>query len=226
MELKKSPKADLQNKKSLFLEIGLVVSLLITIGVFSWSQSEKVVEKFDMGIAKVEEEIVEITRQDQKPPEPVKQTVTVISDIINVVKNDTKIQTTIDFSDFSEDVAIAAPKKIVEEKVEEEVPIMIAEEMPKFQGGTLDAFRTWVQSRLKYPIIAQENGVQGRVTVEFVIEKDGSVGRIQVLAGPDKSLSDEALRVIGTSPKWSPGKQRGRAVPIKYILPVEFRLQQ
>lgn len=227
MELKKSPKADLQNKRGIFLEIGLLCSILFAVYMFSWSQREKVIEQFDLGVAKVEEEIVEITRQDQKPPEPVKQTIAVATDIIQIVKNETKISTDFDFStEFNENTAVVAQVKVKEEKAaEEDTPFLIAEEMPKFQKGDLNTFRTWVQSRLKYPVIAQENGISGRVMVSFVIEKDGTLGRIQVLASPDKSLSDEAVRVITGSPKWTPGKQRNANVAVRYNLPVDFRLQ-
>ena len=225
MELKKSPKADLENKKGLFLEIGLVISLLVMIGAFAWNQKEKVVEILDLGTVEVEEEIIEITRQDQKSPEPVKKTISVMSDIINVVKNDTKITTDITFDDFSEDAVVVAEAKVSEERVEDDAPFLIAEEMPKFMGGDLMAFRNWVQERLRYPTIAAENGISGRVTLTFVIEKDGSLTNIQVLQSPDRSLSDEAIRVLESSPKWTPGKQRSTPVRVKYTLPVEFRIQ-
>ncbi len=225
MELKKSPKADLENKKGLFLEIGLVISLLVMIGAFAWNQKEKVVEILDLGTVEVEEEIIEITRQDQKSPEPVKKTISVMSDIINVVKNDTKITTDITFDDFSEDAVVVAEAKVSEERVEDDAPFLIAEEMPKFMGGDLMAFRNWVQERLRYPTIAAENGISGRVTLTFVIEKDGSLTNIQVLQSPDRSLSDEAVRVLESSPKWTPGKQRSTPVRVKYTLPVEFRIQ-
>ena len=98
--------------------------------------------------------------------------------------------------------------------------------MPTFQGGDLMKFRAWVQSRLRYPQIAQENGITGRVLLTFVVERDGSLTNIEVLQTPDRSLSDEAARVLKMSPKWKPGKQRNQAVRVKYTLPVDFRLQQ
>ena len=227
MELKKSPKADLQNKRGLFLEIGLALSLLLMIGAFAWNQKEKKIEKIDLNIAPVEEEIIEITHQDQKPPEqPVAKPIAVVSDILNIVKNDTKITSEITFDDFSEDAVVAvAPAKVTEEKVEDDAPFLIAEEMPSFMGGDLNTFRAWVQERLNYPTIAAENGISGRVTLTFVIERDGSLTNIEVVSTPDRSLSEEAVRVLKTSPKWTPGKQRSAPVRVKYTLPVEFRLQ-
>ena len=97
--------------------------------------------------------------------------------------------------------------------------------MPSFQGGDLNTFRTWVQQNVKFPQIALENGIQGRVVLSFVIEKDGRLTNIQVLQTPDRSLSEEAIRVLNKSPTWSPGKQRNQVVRVKYTLPVDFRVQ-
>ena len=97
--------------------------------------------------------------------------------------------------------------------------------MPSFQGGDLNKFRNWVQERVRYPQIAQENGVSGKVVLSFVIEKDGTLTNIEVLQSPDRSLADEAVRVLKTSPKWEPGQQRNQPVRVKYTLPVDFRIQ-
>ncbi|WP_300750764.1 energy transducer TonB [uncultured Alistipes sp.] len=228
MELKKSPKADLQNKRGLLLEIGLIVALALVIWAFAWTPEERVVEKLDLNTAPVEQEIVEVTRQEeQKPQEPPKKTeITVITDMLEVVKNDTKITTEFNFADFVEDVEIVQQVAVEEEVIEEEPPFLVAETMPSFQGGDLNAFRNWVQSKVRYPAIAQENGISGRVVLTFVIEKDGRLTNIQVLQTPDRSLSEEAVRVLQQSPKWSPGKQRNQPVRVKYTLPVDFRIQQ
>lgn len=230
MQIKKSAQADLLSMRGIFLQIGLIVALGVSILAFGWSQSEKVIQTMDLGSIKVEEEITEITIQEQKPIEPAKQTqLSVASDILQVVKNDVKVQTNFDFSsEFNENTAIVAkPVESKEEKViEEDVPFMSAEQMPVFgKGGGVAEFRSWVQSRLSYPAIAQENGISGKVVLQFVIERDGSVGRIKVLASPDKSLAEEAVRVVTGSPKWTPGKQRGTPVPVTYTLPVDFVLQ-
>lgn len=110
-------------------------------------------------------------------------------------------------------------------ETEDDQPFLIAETMPSFQGGDLNTFRTWVQQNVKFPQIALENGIQGRVVLSFVIEKDGRLTNIQVLQTPDRSLSEEAIRVLNKSPKWSPGKQRNQVVRVKYTLPVDFRVQ-
>ena len=121
MEQKKTPKADLQNKRGLFMEIGLVVSLGIVIVALSYSQKEREVEKLDNEIIAVEEELIEVTRQDQKPPEPIKQQqVQVLSDFIKVVQNDQKIETEFDFTEFSEDIVVVEQEIVEEEVVEDE----------------------------------------------------------------------------------------------------------
>ena len=219
MEIKKSPKADLRNKRGLLLEIGLVISLCLVIGAFAYTPKERKIEKMDLQTAVVEEEIVEITRQDQKPPEPPKRVeVKVIADLLQVVTNDTKITTEVDFAEFDENTEVIQQVEVAEETIEDDQPFLIAETMPSFQGGDLNTFRTWV------PQTALENGIQGRVVLSFVIEKDGRLTNIQVLQTPDRSLSEEAIRVLNKSPKWSPGKHRNQVVRVKYTLPVDFRV--
>ena len=208
MEIKKSPKADLQNKRGLLLEIGLIIALGGVIAAFAWTPKEQKIEKLDLNIAPVETEI------------------TVITDILKVVTNDTKITTNVDFAEFEDDVEIVQQVAVEEEEIVEEQPFLVAETMPSFQGGSLNDFRNWVQSKVRYPAIAQENGISGKVVLTFVIEKDGRLTNIQVLQTPDRSLSEEAIRVLQQSPKWSPGKQRNQPVRVRYTLPVEFRIQQ
>jgi protein TonB len=224
MESKKTPRANLQNRRTLFLEIGLVAGLGLVAIAFAVGQSEKVVAKVDMNIAPVEQEIIDVTRQDEKPPEIKAQPIQVISDYINVVKNEAKITTDIDFSEFTDDFVIEVPEA-VEEEVVEDIPVFIAEEMPSFEGGDLNTFRNWVQKRTNYPQSALENNIQGKVTLKFVIEKDGTLTNIEEIASPDKALTDEAIRVLKTSPKWAPGKQGNKPVRVIYILPVDFVLQ-
>ena len=225
MEIKKSPKADLQNKRGLLLEIGLAVALLLVIGAFAYTPKEHRIEKVDMNYGPVEEEITEITRQDQKPPEPPKKVeMKVIADLLQVVTNDTKITTDVDFAEFSDDTEILQQVEVVEETIEDDAPFVTAETMPSFQGGDLNTVRNWVQSNVKFPQIALENGIQGRVILSFVIERDGRLTNIKVLQTPDRSLSEEAIRVLNKSPKWAPGKQRNQVVRVSYTLPVEFRV--
>lgn len=226
MEIKKSPKADLQNRKGLFLEIGLVISLLIVVAAFMYAPKEYRIEQVDLNYGPIEEEITEITRNEQKPPEaPKKIEIKVFNDILDIVTNDTKITTEVDFFDLEGDLEISTQiVEVEEEEVVDDTPYIKVEKMPTFMGGDLNAFRKWVQERIKYPAIAQENGITGRVVLSFVVEKDGSVTNIQVLQSPDRSLGEEASRVLATSPKWEPGQQSSQKVRVKYTLPVMFQI--
>ena len=226
MEIKKNPEVDVQNKRFLLGEIGLAVALLVVIAAFLYSPRETEEVVIEQAVAVVEEEMVEITRQDQKPPEPPKRTeIKVITDVLNIVTNDEKITTDVDFAEFAEDVEIIQQVAVDEENLEDDQPFVKVEQMPSFMGGDLMTFRNWVQSKVRFPQIAQENGISGRVLLMFVIERDGSLTNIQVLQTPDSSLSDEAIRVLKTSPKWTPGKQRNQSVRVKYTLPIDFRIQ-
>ncbi len=130
------------------------------------------------------------------------------------------------FTEFDENTEVIQQVEVVEEEIQDDQPFLVAETMPSFQGGDLNTFRNWVQQNVRFPQIALENGIQGRVVVTFVIEKDGRLTNIEVLQTPDRSLSDEAIRVLSKSPKWGPGKQRNQPVRVKYTLPVDFRVQQ
>ncbi len=226
MEIKKNPEVDVQNKRVLLFEIGLSLSVLAAIAAFLYAPKEHKIEKVEQVIEIVEEEITEITRQDQKPPEPPKRTeITVITDVLSIVTNDEKITTNIDFAEFAEDVEIIQQVAVEEEVVEDDQPFVKVEQMPSFMGGDLMTFRNWVMSKVRFPQIALENQISGQVLLSFVVERDGSLTNIQVLRTPDSSLSDEAIRVLKSSPKWTPGKQRNQTVRVKYTLPIEFRIQ-
>lgn len=226
MEIKKNPKVDLNNKKGLFLEIGLIVSLGVCILAFSAGQRVKTIEVVESAGFDDQIEMVEITKvEPPKQQEPVKQAVQVITDMLNVVKNDTKIDTSFDFVDFDEGEINVEPIEVQEEVIEEENPFIKVEVMPSFMGGDLQTFRTWVLSEFKFPAIAAENGIQGKVIVQFVIEKDGRLTNIEFLTSPDRVFEEEARRVLMKSPKWTAGRQRDAAVRVKYILPIDCKLQ-
>ena len=229
MEIKKSEKANLENKKLLFVEIGLVISLGITFLAFEWTSKETKVSMLDEQTQVVlEEEIIPIT-QETPPPPPAAPKIPVLSDQIDIVDDEIELEDDL-FMNLEDDanlgVEIMDYVEVEEEVVEEEaIPFQLVEEKPSFQGGDANQFSKWVNSRLEYPEIAKENGVQGRVTLQFTVEKDGTVTKVKVLRGVDPSLDKEAVRVVSMSPKWSPGKQRDRAVPVTYTFPVIFQLR-
>ena len=230
MEIKKSEKANLENKKLLFVEIGLVVSLLITYLAFEWTSKETstaVLE--DTTEILVEEEIISTNIDTPPPPPAAAPKIPVLSDQIDIVDDEIELEDDM-FMNLEDDsslgVEIMDYVEVEEEVVEEEaIPFQLIEDRPKFLGGDASNFSKWVNQRLVYPEIAKENGVQGRVMLQFTIEKDGSLTKVKVLRGVDPSLDKEAVRVVSTSPKWSPGKQRDRAVPVTYTFPVVFQLR-
>ena len=229
MEVKKSPSADLKEWKRIFLLIGLALSLGAVCFAFLWTPKEYKVEALDLERAIIEEEEIPITREEIKPPAPQQQKVEVkvFSEILDVVTNDTKVETDMSFDDFADGLDFDVNYVVAEDEEEiiEDAPLIKAEVMPTFQGGDLNTFRQWVQKQLRYPQIALENNITGRVTLQFVIEKDGRLTGIKVLASPDASLSEEAIRVVQSSPKWTPGKQCNQPVRVSFTLPVMFQLR-
>lgn len=231
MEVKKSEKASLENKRLLFTEIGFVVALIAIYFAFNWSSTEKEVATLETEVANVEvEDMVPITQETPPPPEAAPK-IPIFSDQIDIVDDNIKVDDNM-FQNLEDDansgVEImdyieSAPE---EETVEEEaIPFQLVEEKPSFNGGDANEFSKWVNSKLVYPEIAKENGVQGRVTLQFTVNADGTVSNVKVLRGVDSSLDKEAVRVVSSSPKWKPGKQRDRAVKVTYTFPVIFQLR-
>lgn len=224
MEAKKTRKADLENKRMLFVEIGFVVVLGVVLAAFEWSSRPKENKMFNQSLEDVgEEEIIPITRQQEKPPPPPPAPPQVFE--LNIVDDDVEIEDQLELDDMEADDNLAMEFVPIEEEEDEEVAFIIVEDMPKFQGGDQNTFRAWIQSNLKYPEIAAENGISGKVFVNFVVNKTGAVVDAKVVRGVDPSLDQEALRVVRSSPKWTPGKQRGKPVKVQFTFPIVFVLQ-
>lgn len=228
MEIKKTPKADLENKKGLFTEIGLAIVLGLCLAAFEYSTQEVSIDLDAMPEeVVVEEEITPVTRQEEiKPPPPPPPPK--MADVLNIVDDDTDLQDDADLfdSEFEEDAEIEFQEVEVEEEVVEETEevFLIVEQMPEFPGGD-EALRKYLATSVKYPVIAQENGIQGRVFVAFVVDKNGNVTNVRVARPFDPNLDKEAVRVVQSMPKWTPGKQRGKAVKVSYTVPINFVLQ-
>ena len=231
MEIKKSAKASLENKKLLLTEVGLVVALAIVYGAFNWSSREAQVAVLeDTTQVLVEEEMVAI-QNELPPPPPEAPSIPVLSDQIDIVDDDIKLDDDM-FINLEDDANLAVDIQdyreavVEEEEVEEEaIPFQLVEQKPSFNGGDANEFSKWVNSKLVYPEIAKENGVQGRVTLMFTVEADGRVTNVRVVRGVDESLDKEAVCVVSSSPKWKPGRQRDRAVKVTYTFPVIFQLR-
>jgi protein TonB len=229
MEVKKSPKADLTKSSAMFLEIGLIAALAIVLLAFEWkSGNVKKAELSANDVIAAEEEIIPITEEENivRPKMP---TIPILSDAIDIVDDDIKVDEEMFSFEDSEDLGVDMNDygyEVGEESVEEEaIPFALVEQKPMFQGGDANAFSKWVNQHLAYPDIAKENGIQGRVTLQFTVNTDGSVSGVKVLRGVDPSLDKEAVRVVSSSPKWTPGKQRDRPVKVTYTFPVIFQLK-
>lgn len=227
MEVKKNPKVDIENKKGIFLEVGMILALGLCIVAFSVGQEKKTIEIVEVSGPEIEQELMDVTKVEEPKPQeaPVKQSVKLITNMINVVKNDVQLDDSFDFQDFEEEEVVIADIEVEEEEIVEEQAFVKVEKMPSFMGGDLNTFRAWVSGEFKIPAIAAENGIQGRVVVKFVIEKDGTIGDIMFLQSPDKVYEDEVRRVLKKSPKWTPGRQRDQIVRVYYILPIDCRLE-
>lgn len=226
MEEKKSPKANLENKKLMFIQIGLIISLAVAWAVFEMKSYDK--RETDESLLRstelLDEEMVEITKQEEPKPQPVempKQTtqLEIVEDDVEV--EDIEINAEMDQNEVVEEYV--APEIEEEEVVEQEI-FQIVEEMPSFPGGEQKLLE-YVAKNVKYPQIARESGIKGRVFISFVVEPDGSVSNVKVLRGIGGGCDEEAMRVVKSMPKWKPGKQRGKAVRVSYMLPVNFQLQ-
>ena len=228
MEIKKSPKADLEGKKTTWLLIGFVLILAVMFVAFEWTERDKQVTTDSSAEMPIfEEEMVPITEQVEPKQAPPPPEAPKVEEVLQIAENDADVQeTTIQSSeDDNQAVEIKYVAPVVEEEEPEEAEIfMVVEEMPEFPGGMAECLK-FLGKNIKYPTIAQENGVQGRVIVQFVVNQDGSIVDPVVVRSVDPYLDKEALRVIKTMPKWKPGKQRGKAVRVKYTVPVTFKLQ-
>jgi protein TonB len=228
MELKKSPKADLENKRSTFVQVGLVISLGLCLLAFNWTNRvEKAASLGTIAQQEVEDEIIPITRQEEVKPPPPPPPPKVV-EVLNIVDDKTDIDEELDIDDSEADdktvIEVAPIIQQEEEQAEESQVFFIVEDMPEFPGGEL-ALRKFIANAIKYPVIAQENGIQGKVYVNFVVDKDGSITAAKIARGVDPSLDKEALRVVNSLPKWKPGTQRGKPVKVSYTVPISFVLQ-
>jgi len=223
MQLKKNPNASLEDKKLTYALLGFVFVLSVCFVALEWTEKVKKYEVIDQDWQIEDDVVIQQTTQETPPPPPPPavqevQVLTIVED--NVETEEINITS----EETNKDVEIQAPIEIAKEEEEEDVVFVIVEDKPQFPGGD-QAMMKWLAENIKYPVIAQENGMQGRVICQFVVNKDGSIVDIDVVRSVDPSLDKEAIRVIKSMPKWKPGKQRGKPVRVKFTLPVVFRLQ-
>ena len=225
MQVKKSENASLEKDKLVYILMGLVFTLSLVYVALEWTERE--VTKYEVTDTEfLFEEEVEIQQTSQETPPPPPPPAVQEVEVLNVVEDNVETETIeVTTEETETEVVIAAPVEAPQEEEEEEVVFVVVESMPEFPGGQQALFK-YLSENVKYPVIAQENGIQGRVICQFVVNKDGSIVDVEVVrSGGDPSLDKEAIRVIKSMPKWKPGKQRGKAVRVKYTVPVNFKLQ-
>jgi protein TonB len=229
MELKKTDKVDLERRKGMFLEIGLVVTLSIILVAFEWTKGESKGDN-DQMVQEIqfEDEMMQITRREEPKPEP-KPEQPKVAEVLDIVDDDVEIEDDFNFDMEATDNTEYDFTSMIgndEEEIQEEEVFYIVEDMPTFNGGDpATEFRKYIAQNLRYPEIAAENGISGRVIVQFAVNKTGSVVDAVVVRSVDPALDKEAIRVVMSSPKWTPGKQRGKAVKVLFTFPINFVLQ-
>ena len=229
MELKKNPKADLEKRRGLYLEIGLVVIMAIALVAFEWKNyDQEQIEVVQRTAADEVEDVVIQTQQEELPPPPPPEAPDVTTEV-NIIEDDAESDNEIDMSSFQRQEEATnieiTPVTIEDDEEEEEQTIFqVVENDPEFPGG-VEAMYKFLAQNIKYPQLARENNITGRVYVTFVVEKDGSVSNCKVLRDIGGGCGQEAIRVVKSMPKWTPGKQRGKAVRVQYNLPVNFSLR-
>ena len=216
MQIKKNSKVDLEKKRSLFLQIGLTISLLVVLIAFEYKTYDK--NNYDLGalnLDDLEEEIIPITKQEIKPPPPPPPP----PEVIEIVEDEVEIEEELEIEDTESD-----EDEIIEiEEEDDEEFFMVVENMPEFPGGDLGLMK-YIQKNVRYPAIAKEYNITGKVYISFIDDKQGSVTNVKVVRGVDKNLDEEAVRVVKSLPKYKPGKQRGKPVRVMFTIPINFTL--
>ncbi len=229
MLTKKTDKGNLENKRGLFILFGLVIVLGLVYAGFELFASEDKAPAFTMAdddFIEVKDEDVIAT--DQTPPPPQEQPAQQQEVVLNIVEDNIKVNTDLDFSqDFIEDEVIEevdnSDVDVIEEEADDAPPVRFTEEMPEFPGGP-EALNSFLTKEIQYPEVARNNGIMGTVLVEFVVEKDGRVSNAKVKVPLFPDCDKEAVRGVMAMPKWKPGKNMGKPVRCFYQVPVTFRM--
>jgi protein TonB len=222
MELKKSNEANLEKKRVPLIITGILFATALVLVAFEWKTFETEVRNLgELDLDLIEEEIIPISQQQPPPPPPPPAPTTVIE----IVEDEKEIEEELIIEDMEVDENTEIEFiEVVAEDVSEEQIFTIVEEMPMFPGGEA-ALLKYLGSNIKYPAIAKDAGIQGTVFVTFVVDEAGSVKDVRVLRSIGGGCDEEAIRVVKSMPRWSPGKQRGKSVKVQYNLPIRFTLK-
>ena len=234
MQPKKNPKADLNKNRNLYFVIGLTFVLGITWGAVEYKTYDRQLNFDGVNMLEDDEDDIPITEQLKTPPPPPPPPPPA-PEVIEIVEDEEEVEETVIESTESDEEMIIEDIVVEDDFEDIDVPFAVIEDVPIFPGCESvaksqrrtcfqDQMNKHIRKNFRYPDIAQEMGIQGRVYVNFIIAKDGSITNIR-MRGPDKNLENEAARIIGRLPKMTPGKQRGRAVRVPFSIPITFRLQ-
>jgi len=225
--VKKYEKADVNRQRNLFIEVGLSVTLAIILLAFAYAPKEEDTSS-SLVSEVIEEEIEEIPQTNQAkpppPPPPPPPEVIEVEDDIEIEDQPDLFDQELDIEDVIESPAYVPEAPVIKEEPKEPEIFVVVEQMPEFPGGD-KALYQFLAKNIKYPAVAKDNGIEGKVYIKFVINEDGSVSQANVARGIGGGCDEEALRVVKDMPKWKPGKQRGKNVKVWYTLPVYFKLQ-
>lgn len=222
MDVKKNPEVDPRKKSGMYFMVGAVIALAVMLLSFEWKVYEVKLQQLGTLQLDIEEdELIPITQQELPPPPPPPPP----AQVIEIVEDDEEIEEEIEIEDSEadEDEVVEIVEVEEEEEVAEEQIFLVVETPASFPGGEAEMYK-YLGKNMKYPSIAKDNNIQGRVYVSFVVEKDGSITDVKVLRGIGGGCDEEAIRVVKSMPKWSAGKQRGKAVRVRFNLPIVFKL--
>jgi protein TonB len=222
---KKNERAKLENKGFMFFQTGLIITFAVILAAFEWTSSPANMKSFEISdLTNIEEEFSQITRPKELKPPPPKP---MPKEVLNIISDTEEIRDEYLGEDIEPDPyqEINIVPFIEDPEQPDDTPFIIIEDMPTFRGEDLLGFRNWVIRNLRYPEIAAENGISGKVTIQFVVGFGGDVEDVTVIRGADPALDKEAIRVVSSSPKWNPGKQRGNPARVIFTFTISFVLQ-
>lgn len=220
MEIKKTQKADLLSKRGLFFSIGLVSSLALMLMAFEWKQQDEKVDLLSVKSTNTFEEMLDVPTTQQLPPlAPVIQQPQIME-----VPDEEKIQENLNISFDNEASVIEVISVASEQPAEEVEEIFTIVEEPAVPEGGINSFYKYLVDNMKYPPQARRLGIEGKVMLQFVVDKNGLIGDVSVLRGIGSGCDEEAVRVMKNAPPWKPGKQRGKPVKQRCIMPISFKI--
>lgn len=232
MEVKKTSRSNLENKRFIFREIGFIVALSMVFFAFETKYYQEEAKEISFPVETSDIEEVLPVFVPQRASQPLPKISMKPLDFIEIVENEMDFENEMDVVDDNENTKGSLTGKATDWQSEYgntdetgegdgDIPFITVEKMPRFNGD----LNTWLRKNLRYPARCAEMGIGGKVFIEFVVEKDGSISSINIVRSADPDLSQEAIRVVKAMPKWIPGMQRDKAVRVRFTIPITFQLR-